>query len=362
MNKYHSTFTLQIAAITLILSGMLTSCNNSDSLIYLKYAGYAQGTTFNIKYIKKDATSYQSEIDSILESIDNSISIYNSKSIIFLANSGDTSIVLDDYFIDVFQRSIEVAERTDGAFDPTVAPLVNAWGFGYKEDNTKPDSVTIDSILKFVNYKFVRLKNKKLIKTSPIHPPPSLGADLESGVGGEVTLDFNAIAQGYTVDIISGFFEKMGVENYMVELGGEIRSKGRNQNSEWWRIGIDKPIENLEEREIHAVIELKDKSLATSGNYRKFYEKNGIKYSHTIDPKTGYPVRHSLLSATIIANDCMTADAYATAFMVMGITKAKEFLIENPDLNLEVYFIYSGENGEWKVYYSKGFEGIIKEL
>ena len=174
-------------------------------------------------------------------------------------------------------------------------------------------------------------------------------------------LDFNAIAQGYTVDVLADFFESNGIENYLIEWGGEIKARGKNHDEQWWKIGIDKPVENIDEREIEAVIELKNMALATSGSYRKFYEKDGIKYSHTIDPKTGYPVQHSLLSATVLANDCMTADAYATAFMVMGMEKARVFLKDNKDLDLDVYFIYSTEAGVWKTYYSKDLEEVIVE-
>ncbi|MCH7859882.1 MAG: FAD:protein FMN transferase [Candidatus Marinimicrobia bacterium] len=237
-----------------------------------------------------------------------------------------------------------MAERTDGAFDPTVAPLVNAWGFGFTEGASDVDSAMIDSILNYVNYKLVRLENHKIAKDKP-----------------GVMLDFNAIAQGYTVDVLADFLESKGIDNYLIELGGELKARGKNQDEKWWKIGIDKPVENINEREIEAVIELKNKALATSGSYRKFYVKDGIKYSHTIDPKTGYPVNHSLLSATVLANDCMTADAYATAFMVIGIEKANAFLKENKDLDLDVYFIYSTEEGLWKTYYSKDLEEVIVE-
>jgi len=324
--------------LSLFILFLLASCNSPSNTKLVKLWGEAQGTTYSIKYIEKDAVDYQTEIDSILKDIDNSLSTYIPASIISKVNQGDSNIVLDKYFIDVFRKSVEVAERTDGAFDPT------AWGFGFTEGASDIDSALIDSLLNYVNYKLIRLGNNKITKDKP-----------------EAMLDFNAIAQGYTVDVLADFLESKGIDNYLIELGGEIKARGKNQDEKWWKIGIDKPVENIDEREIEAVIELKNKALATSGSYRKFYEKDGIKYSHTIDPKTGYPVQHSLLSATVDENDCMTADAYATAFMVMGMEKARAFLKENKDLNLEVYFIYSNEAGEWKTYYSKGLEEVIEE-
>ena len=279
--------------------------------------------------------------------------LFRSSSIISKINKGDTTVVPDRYFTDVFKRSKEVSERTNGAFDPTVAPLVNAWGFGFTEGIQKVDSIIIDSLLKYVDYRLVDIENDRLVKdTSGLQ---------DINAANMIKLDFNAIAQGYTVDVLAEMLNSKAIENYMIEVGGEVRSKGKNQNDELWRIGIDKPEEGVKDRDIIAIIELNNRSLATSGNYRKFYEKNGVKYSHTIDPKTGYPVRHSLLSATVIASDCITADAYATAFMVMGIDKARVFLQENEDIGLEAYFVYSGPKGEWESYFTAGIGKYLEE-
>ena len=345
-----SLFPYALILLSLSILFLLASCNPQSNTTLVTLWGEAQGTTYTIKYLDESSTDYQTEIDSILKDIDNSLSVYVPASIISRVNRGDSTVIIDKYFTDVFQKAMEVAERTDAAFDPTVAPLVNVWGFGFTEGTSDIDSAMIDSILYYVNYKLVRLENHKTAKDKP-----------------RVMLDFNAIAQGYTVDVLGEFFENKGIDNYLIELGGEIKARGKSipplggRKGGWWKIGIDKPVENINEREIEAVIELIDKALATSGSYRKFYEKDGIKYSHTIDPKTGYPVRHSLLSATVIAGDCMTADAYATAFMVMGIEKSKEFLKENKDLNLDVYFIYSNRVGEWETYYSSGLKDILNE-
>jgi thiamine biosynthesis lipoprotein len=201
----------------------------------------------------------------------------------------------------------------------------------------------IDSLLRFVGYKKVKLVDNKLVKDIP-----------------QVMLDFNAIAQGYTVDVLASFLDNKGIKNYMVEVGGELRAKGKKLNDSSWTVGIEQPDENLTEGStLFAVINLKNKSLATSGNYKKFYVEQGKKYAHIIDPFTGYPAKHNLLSATVIAGDCMTADAYATSFMVMGFEKSKQFLSEHKDLNLEVFFIYD-ENGVSKKFTSKNFEESVE--
>ena len=203
----------------------------------------------------------------------------------------------------------------------------------------------IDSLLHFVGYKMLKLEGNKIIKTKP-----------------QIMLDFNAIAQGYSVDVLADYLESKGHKNYLVELGGELKAKGK-KNNEDWKVGIDQPSEMQQsvERKLEAIINLNNKALATSGNYRKFYEEGGQKFSHIIDPRTGYPAKQNLLSATVIADDCITADAYATAFMIMGLERSKEFLADNKDLNLEVYFIYD-ENGNWKTYASETLKKLIKEL
>ena len=305
---------------------------------YLKYTGFTQGTTYNIIYeTKKD---FSLEIDSILNKIDNSLSIYNPQSIISKLNN-NKEVVLDDYFKNVFIKAKNISEQTNGLFDLTVAPLVNAWGFGFK-NKTEINEKLIDSLLQFVGFEKIRLENNKIIKSNK-----------------QICLDANAIAQGYTVDVIVDFFKSEKIENYLVEVGGELTAKGVNKEGDIWRVGIDKPIENsnAENRELQVILNLKDKSLATSGNYRKFYEENGIKYSHSINPKTGYPVKDSLLSATIIADDAMTADAFATSFMLMGLEQTKIFLKKHQEL--DAYLIYSNKKAEFKVFYTENIKDIL---
>ncbi|TDD74682.1 FAD:protein FMN transferase [Flavobacterium caseinilyticum] len=321
---------------------LFTGCNsNKKSLI--KVEGNAQGTTYHISYFSDDQVNHKIVIDSLLKEIDASMSTWLPGSIISRINNNDTSVTVDQYFIDVFKKSLEVSQKTDGLFDVTVGPLVNSWGFGITKKNTQ-ESTTIDSLLHFVGYKMVNLEGNKIIK-----------ANLE------IKIDFNALAQGYTVDVLANYFESKGINNYLVELGGELKAKGKKEN-ENWKVGIDKPDEKATyERTLEAIINLNNKALATSGNYRKFYEEKGQKFSHIIDPRTGYPARQNLLSATVIADDCITADAYATAFMVMGLQKSIQFLENNEDLKLEVYFIYD-DNGNLKTHASESLKKEIQEL
>jgi thiamine biosynthesis lipoprotein len=302
--------------------------------------GFAQGTTYNVTYISEDGINHQRAIDSMLIEIDNSLSTYQKRSLISKFNQSDSIGEIDQLFEDVFTISKEVFEKTNGAFDPTVAPIVNAWGFGFENLN-KTDSSAIDSLLSFVNFTELKLDKSGIYKGNK-----------------GIMLDFNAVAQGYSVDVLGDLLAQRGVTNYLVEVGGELRASGMNINDTLWRIGIDRPQPDLKEREIEAIIHLDNKSLATSGNYRKFYEKDGMKFSHTIDPKTGYPVIHNLLSATVIAETCAHADAYATAFMVMGLAKSKDFLVNNKDL--EALLIFSDENGELQTFATRGIANYIE--
>ena len=298
---------------------------------YIQLQGNAQGTTFQILYYDSLQRDFSAQIDSLLKQMDISLSTYVPQSIISRVNKNDSVVVLDEHFINVFNRAQEIAMLSDGAFDITVAPLVNAYGFGFtKKENV--DSLLVDSLLRYVGFQKVKIEEGKLIKEQSA-----------------IQLDFNAIAQGYSVDVLADFLEEKGVEDYIVEIGGELRCKGVNAKGNYWNIGIDKPLENTEKREMQTVVPLKNKAMATSGNYRKFYENGGKKYSHTINPKTGWPVKHQLLSATVLADDAMSADAFATVFMVMGKDVAVDFLEKHKELNLQVYFIYQ-EKDKLEVY------------
>jgi FAD:protein FMN transferase len=316
---------------------LILSCNRGINNT-ITISGAAQGTSYHITYVAGQHSNYRQSFDSIFNKIELSLSTYNTHSIISKINRNDTTVKVDEYFSDVFKKSIEVSEKTKGLFDVTVAPIINAYGFGF----TKKERITnvlIDSLLRFVGYQKVRLVDNKLVKDIP-----------------QVMLDFNAIAQGYTVDVLASFLESKGISNYLVEVGGELRAKGTKLNDSSWTVGIEQPNESLtDDVALFAEINIKDKSLATSGNYKKFYVEEGKKYAHIIDPFTGYPAKNNLLSATVIADDCITADAYATSFMVMGLERSKQFLTDHKDLNLEVFFIYD-QNGIWKTFASQNFE------
>ncbi|MDR1005121.1 MAG: FAD:protein FMN transferase, partial [Prevotellaceae bacterium] len=251
-------------------------------------------------------------------------------------------VTVDTLFAYIFRRSMEVSRATDGAFDITVAPLVNAWGFGFKQ-SVFPDSLLIDSLLPFVGYTKVALTpQRRVVKQDP-----------------RIQLDCSAIAKGYGVDVVAQLLRAKGVENYMIDIGGEVVVNGNNKNGDKWSIGIDKPIDDrlAAGDEVQVALRIGRGAIATSGNYRNFYYKDGQKYAHTIDPRTGYPVQHNLLSATVVAPDCTTADAYATAFMVVGTERARQIAEAHPEL--EIYLIYADETGQNRVYYSKGLEAYF---
>jgi thiamine biosynthesis lipoprotein len=327
----------------LVLALLLNGCSAGNGGAWLKISGYTQGTTYNITYQDPDSTDYQEELEKLLGEFDQSLSTYEPSSLVSRMNQGIPDVIADDYFRNCFQAAEEVYMASDGAFDITVAHVVNAWGFGFTE-RSRVDSALIDSLLQFVGMDKVSLQENKLVKETE-----------------GIMLDMNAIAQGYAVDVLAEFFDAKNIENYLVEIGGEVRTSGKNRFGLDWRIGIDKPIDGLQLPgvQMQAILQISGRSLATSGNYRRFYEEDGIKYSHTIDPSTGYPVQHGLLSATVVASDCMRADAYATAFMVMGYEKARSFLEKHT--YLEAYLIYNDEKGEYRVWYTAGMEKMLSE-
>lgn len=342
----HFYFLTFITAV--FLSACMPSNKEADSeKVLLKFTGPIQGTIYNISIVAapKDTVLVDS-IAMLLDRIDQSLSTYKESSIISRINDNDTSVVVDELFTEVFNRSQEIAKTTNGAFDVTVAPLVNFWGFGPESYPKEIDSTQVADILQYIGYDKVKLEEGRLIKQNP-----------------NMSLDFNAIAQGYSVDLVCRLLEDKGIENMIVEIGGELRAKGTNLQGRTWTVGVDKPIAGIEYAEgkdrYQFMIKLEDKALATSGNYRKFYEKDGKKISHTINPKTGFPVEQSLLSATVISDDCMTADAYATAFMVMGLEKAKELLANHPEL--QAYLVYGDDSGEFQTFATEGIKDLIKE-
>lgn len=319
-----------------ILSILLLTTSCGKKIEYKTIDGFTQGTTYHIVYSHKGGDTLNSLVTEILERIDSSVSVYRSESIISRINRNEETVP-DSLFINVFNRSREFYDLSEGNFDISAAPLFDVWGFGAKEKKEVTQQM-IDSILAFVGMDKVWLENGVVKKSDP-----------------RVTLNMNAIAQGYTSDVIAAEFDKRGVENYLIEVGGEIFCKGLNPKGKEWSVAIDKPVEGnmIQGEQIQDILNLSNRGLATSGNYRKFYKEGDKVYSHTLDPKTGFPAKQNLLSATIIAKDAMTADAYATYFMVVGLEKAKEILASNPDI--DGYLVY-GENGEFRVFSTPGIE------
>ena len=322
---------------------MLPSCRNSKP-VFDNFTGFTQGTTYNIVFNnsgKINPIELKTEIEKILYNFDMSLSLYQDSSILSKINRNE-KVVPDSFFVEVFNRSKEISPLTGGAFDVTVGPLVKAWGFGPDAQKNFSEAKR-DSLLKLVGMDKVEIRAGMIFKKDP-----------------RISLDFNAIAQGYSVDVISRYFDGLHIDSYLVEIGGEVRVKG-DKGGVLWRIGIDRPLDNnmIPGADLQAIISLKDRSLATSGNYRKFFVEDGIKYSHTIDPKTGYPAKNQLLSATIIAEDCTSADAIATACMVMGKEKTLEFLGLHPEF--EAYLIYSDDIGDFKTWTSDALKKYISE-
>ena len=297
--------------------------------------GLVFGTIYKITYQHQD--DLHEEIKAALIEVDNSLSPYNKNSIISRINHNQDTL-LNEHFTQVFQLAQKVSDETEGAFDVTVAPLVNAWGFGFK-NSTTIEPGTIDSLLQFVGYQKAKLENGKIVKDDS-----------------RLMMDCSAIAKGYGVDIVASTLEKKGVQHYMVDIGGEVMVKGKNSRMKTWRIGINKPVEDSLSinQELQTILEVSNVGMATSGKYRKFYYKDGKRYAHTIDPRIGLPVQHSILSATVIAQNCTTADAYATAFMVMGLEKSMDFCKKHPEL--DAYFICDGEGDSYEIYYTPGME------
>ncbi len=309
---------------------------------YWHNEGRVFGTYYSVTY--QNESDLQREIVAVMEAVDGSMSMFNPESTIAKLNGGvDTT--LDAELLYLLPRAEKVSQATDGAFDVTVAPLVNVWGFGFREERW-PTSETIDSILEMVGHEKIRIEGKHLVKDDA-----------------RTMIDLSAIAKGFGVDKVAEMLEKENVRNYLVEIGGDIRVKGKGESGKNWRIGVNKVEEPGEEGEgergYQCVLELTDCAVATSGNYRNFYDKDGVRYAHTIDPKTGRPVQRDVLSASVVAKDCWEADAYATSIMVMGLEKTQE--MAEREKQLDVYVIYEGKDGQEEVWMSKGMEKYVKK-
>ena len=333
---------LAVLTIIAIVGFSYLKKSNSDerpsSYIYIHNEGTTFGTIYHVKYLyNKDL---KTEIEAELHRVDASLSMFNPQSTISLINKGESNTA-DSMLAEVLQLSFAVNRATDGAFDPTVAPLVNAWGFGFKKGQL-PNSTQVDSLLNLVGLSSIHFQDGKVAKDNPLS-----------------ILDMSAIAKGYGDDPIAQLLRGYSIKNFMVEIGGEVIAEGINEKGASWRIGINKPNEDSTSlnTELQDIVSLSGHAIATSGNYRNFYVKDGKKIAHTINPKTGYPAQQDILSSTVVAPTCAEADAFATAFMVMGMEKAKQVLQEQSQL--DAYFIYSNEKGNYQTWASKGFDRLI---
>jgi len=317
----------------------LCHCVQSGKTKRFTFTGNTQGTYYQITYYATDTLVTQTQIEDVLEKFLQVASLWNPDSEISRVN-GNQNMTVGTDFQAIFYEAQEISRLTGGAFDVTVGGLVNAWGFGpYQSEDSV--LVKIDSLRQYVGFQNVDIINSVVVKKDP-----------------NIKIDFNAIAKGYSVDLMAKVLWHYGINNFIVDIGGEVYTSGLKPDGGKWNVGIEKPSEtDHSAREVQEVIALSNKAAATSGTYRKYFTKDNIRYSHTIDPTTGRPVEHSLLSVTVIADRCVTADALATAFMVMGVEKAMEFLSENPQY--EGYFIYCDEDNDLQIVYTEGFKALI---
>ena len=331
-----------VRAIVFIL--LLISCQENQSEQVFLIQGEAQGSTYAIKYVNSNEVVTKASIDSLLIAFDLSLSTYRPESKISKINSGDSTIVVDDFFVETFKTSQKIYVETDGFFDPTIGVLVNAYGFGPVKEKIDLNPSKIDSLLTFVGFDKVKLNEDKTI--SKKHP--------------ETYFDFNAIAQGFSVDVVTNFLKSKGIQNGIVEIGGEIFAFGKNTlEKKNWIVGIDNPTQSPEKRTLIAKIKLENLGMATSGNYRKVKVDSltGQKFVHIINPKTGLSEKSSILSATVLAPKCIDADGFATAFMIMDLVETKKLLQKRTDLY--VLLIYTDENNQIQQFKTANFEKLI---
>ncbi|CAL2089823.1 FAD:protein FMN transferase [Tenacibaculum sp. 190524A05c] len=315
----------QYISLLLLVSILVTSCKSKEKEEYSKLRGDIFGTTYSIIY--EDSKNYQEEINTIFNDFNNSLSTYIPSSIVSKVNQNDSTVVVDMYFIEAFNKAKRIYKETDGFFDPTIGKLINAYGFGSGKEKKDLTQAEVDSLKNLMGFEKIVLVENKVLKPN------------------EIEFNVNAYAKGLGVDVVGRFLESKGIKNYLVEIGGEIRARGNSPRGTLWKVAIDDP--NTDgSRSQSRTIELDNQSMATSGNYRKFkVNSNGEKVVHTVNPKTGLAQENNLLSASVlIQGDCADVDAYATAFMAMGLEETKVFLANRPDL--KVVLLYANKEGE----------------
>lgn len=335
-------FFIPLCTLFFIAAQMMSCTATTPKKIICK--GETQGTYYQVTYFDEQNRDFQLEIDSMLTVINHSLSIYDTSSFISRFNNNALSLPTDTLFLTCIKKALEVSKYTQGAFDVTAAPFFEFWGFG-KNDKGQTDTSLIPVMFSYIGYEKIILQENQLIKKDP-----------------RLTINLNAIAQGYTTDIVAQFLTSKQIKAYLVDVGGEIYAKGMKPKKEPWQVGIEKPAKtNLDEQQVQQVVSLTDKALATSGNYRKYKEEKGKRYGHSINPITGFPAKNNLLSVSVMATTAMEADAYATAFMVMGHEKAQEFIKTHPFLGLEAYFILADSSVGYEITYTKGFKKWLKK-
>jgi len=305
--------------------------------------GKAQGTYYIIKYLHTDTASLQPRIDSIFNVIDRSLSLYRRGSLINRFNAG-MQIQMDAHMQAVVTRALQVSKATGGAFDITVKPLVDAWGFGVSRPAWEgvPPADTLQQRLQRTGYRYLQIKGSRLQKRRP-----------------GVEIDCNGIAQGYTVDVLARFLEQQGIDNYLVDVGGELRARGHNDRRRTWSVGIERPAADRADNPVQAVLPLQNRAIATSGNYRRFFDQGGTRFAHTIDPHSGQALHSNIISVTVMARDCITADGFDNALILMGVDKALAFIQAHPQYGLEAYFIYKDGQGKIRERYTEGFKQLL---
>ncbi|TWV96807.1 FAD:protein FMN transferase [Chitinophaga pinensis] len=331
------------AGWNILLCIILGTCVPASAQQLQELSGPAQGTYFIVKYLSDDTAGLRPQIDSIFNVIDNSLSLYKPGSLINRFNE-QTSVEMDEHMANVVHRSIEISKATKGAFDITVKPLVDAWGFGVHRPavRTVPSADTLKRILNYIGYKYLKVHGRTLTKAKK-----------------EVQIDCNGIAQGYTTDVIARFLQQKGITNYLVDVGGELAANGKNQRGKIWTVGIETPSAQVQDAPAQALLELDNRAITTSGNYRRFFEQGGTHFAHSIDPVTGEALHSNIIAVTVMAKDAITADGFDNALILMGVDKGLEFVSKHPAYGLEAYFIYKDETGKISVAFSAGYKNMI---
>ncbi|ACU59723.1 FAD:protein FMN transferase [Chitinophaga pinensis] len=331
------------AGWNILLCIIFSACMPASAQQLRELSGPAQGTYFIVKYVSDDTSDLRPQIDSIFNVIDNSLSLYKPGSLINRFNE-QTSVEMDEHMANVVRRAIEISKATKGAFDITVKPLVDAWGFGVHKPavRTVPAADTLQRILRYVGHRYLKVQGTTLIKTKK-----------------EVQIDCNGIAQGYTTDVIAHFLQQKGIADYLVDVGGELAASGKNQRGKIWTVGIETPSAQIQDAPAQALLELDNRAITTSGNYRRFFEQGGTHFAHSIDPATGEALHSNIIAVTVMAKNAITADGYDNALILMGVDKGLEFIRKHPAYGLEAYFIYKDETGKITVAFSKGYKNMI---